>query len=536
MQYNPINTVIWNQGANPSQQQRNEKYHFICEHGFNSERHQFVEPEDLDTLINLFKAHGTNGKLECRLDAPNNTNLPFGLKHNSVLLNIKPLQYRLKHLPDAPDWKLALQTTDMNIQSLTEAREWMKTIQRDIDPKFNYTRERREREDQLRRQGKLECDPSTMAVLVLTFANYHGITCANKRCRAPHYEHIVKTNSFHVCPCCGEIYKDSNVQAVPSISYKEDGSFDKFNLNCAVAGQTTMPTFIRMGKHKIAANLEDRQHAARANMYIKAKIGRLCDFLNCDCGDGYGHIREWAGHKLDKYQQWLRKENKKATDEDEQSNKRLKFGHWQNAAMFVWLSILAFEKRTYQTTVWSLSTICKEASKLQDGDEYIPNYSLKKRKQGTKVRKTRALNLKAVHRYTEELKSEWPEFERWCGDLDIPALGSIECSREENAAESVNAFIEFQGKKMNQIVLPGEGSWELDIVLVNSVIKISPDPGGVGFNSGLKEGDILREVNGLPIGKTVDEVFDLIVEQKQSKKIKTLNGMKPAPVKLTILR
>jgi hypothetical protein len=270
-------------------------------------------------------------------------------------------------------------------------------------------------------------------------------------------------------------------------------------------------------------------------------IGRLCDLLNCDGGDGFGHIRAWAGHKLDKVQEWLERRKKHFLRcDDEQVSTRLKFGQWQNACLFVWLSILAFEKRTYQTTIWSLTVICKQGAELQDGDEYIPNYALqqKRKNNDTKpVRKTRPLNLAAVHRYAEELKRDWPEFDRWCGDLEIPALKSIDCTRGEDTKTSVDAFIECQGKKSTSISLPGDEPWDVDIKEVNGVIKISPDPGGVGFLHGLKDGDILRQVNGVTVGKTVDDAYGLIVAEKGSKKVRSPDGRyKAAIVNLIILR
>ena len=80
---------------------------------------------------------------------------------------------------------------------------------------------------------------------------------------------------------------------------------------------------------------------------------------------------------------------------------------------------------------------------------------------------------------------------------------------------SVNMYTECVGKKIQKIYLPCDKGWDMDIILDNHVVKITPDVDGVAFENGLRSGDILREVNNIKVGKTVDDAYDLILSKKR---------------------
>ena len=486
-------------------QRRNARYLHVSSWGHDCLKFDISELKVMKQLIDTVKQYGEDGKLGVRFRFPKDNEYPtygtplYEIKNNSVLIVAHPVYE--KRIPEQlrKTFELSWLKKKELIEQLESASKWMKNIETNVNTSSVFA----------------------LSSLRMIVGQFKHVACGG--CRRPYYEHIKRQNSFHVCPYCGWVYKGSNIQFTPQRRLNADGQIDKMKLNCAAPGQTTVKIAVRRGGRKAIRHPENVSHKARANVRIKTMMGVLCVHLQCDTGDGDFHIRKWACDRFDKYSDYLAVESTYNND----INSKQKMGQWQVACVFVWYSILAFEKRTYQPSCWSLSVICEKGGELHQADGYIPNWG----KRGKK-RKTRPLSFETVHRYAVDILKQWGlDGKRWC-NIKIPDIHSVDCLREKNMESSVNRYVECVGKKIQKIFLPTDQSWDLDIFMENHVVKLKPDIDGVGFKYGLRPEDILKEVNGINIGKTVDSAYELIIEQKKSKKRKGVKNI----ITLTILR
>lgn len=499
-------------------QERNAKYQDMSALGYDAEKIVIHTPEQMTQLIRICIEHLEDGKMGHRIHYKHNTRghseYPFSmLGQNSTIYEIKST-YKQKTLKlKEVKWDTRIDSKKLVLEALDEARCWQRNMKKYDDErgivastKYNGYND----------YGNSYC------VLELIVGKFRGNKCNG--CGRPHYEAIIKPDSFHVCTFCGMLYKNSNIQMVAQLRTNDDGVQTGFHH--AAPGMTTDWT---LGKRSIAT-MNNQGYKVRAENKIKTMIGCICDKLLCDIGDSEHHIRIWAWRKYEHYSKWLDKEAK-------WEGTKNKMGQWTIAACFVWMSILAFEKRIYTSTVWSISKICETAEELQQGDGYIPNYARQaKRRKIKKIRKTRPVRLDTVHRYASEIASELPCFDTVFG-INIPDIHSMEVTRGTNvsAKEATDIYAELAGKYSHTIVLPPDQSWDLDIIAKSPYIKIEPDIDGLGFKLGLRSDDILRTINGICCPKTVDETYDIIIEQK-GKTIKTPHGERLKPITLIILR
>ena len=369
--------------------------------------------------------------------------------------------------------------------------------------------------------------------LQLVYGTYRNQSCTG--CARPHYEHVVTSNSFHVCPYCGMQYKHSNIQMVPQLRMNEEG--EQVGFHHAPAG-------MKLGENWAAATKKRGRHiVARINMDYKSKciakistmIGSICEHIQVDTGDSFGHIRKWAWNRYEAYADWLFKQGR-------WEGLKNKMGAWQIAAVFVWYSIISWEQKINQSTTFSLSKISLAAQELQDGDTYIPNYArrLKRRKIAAKVegkrapvketaRVTRKVTMSTIHRYATAISEEWPGYNSVIG-VEIPSVTSIEVSRGVNTTreEAITMYAELRGKMSHNIFLPKDSPWDMDIVLDRKFILVEPDLEGIAFRQGLRKDDVIRTINGEKCPTTIDETFEMISKFKQESKTKAIT--------LTILR
>jgi hypothetical protein len=548
MEFNPIQQTIWNHGIGETMIRRNKDNYEVAQWGHDCVVTNYSEPSMVKKLAALVKRYGIDGKMGMRFNFPRHMKkkiFMWGIEQNSVLVHFKPLGHRKQYLKEIPNFDMTFKTKEEVMVQLKIIHGWMINVQKEIDPLCTYSVERREREAKWKDPPQY---PGTNALLVLTMGKYVGIKCENPDCEAPHYDYEENESSFHVCTMCGQIFKNSNIKHVPQRSLNENGTVNSRSLSCAPSGNQK-PIKIMLsgrGRNKFITHIEERTHRERANVAINANISAICDRMRCDTGDGQNFLRKWAERNFDEYQNSLDKNRTKWTEKDEPKlQTKLKFGQWHMACVFVWYSILKYEERIHMKTVWSLSDICKNGAELQAGDTYIPNYKTeytvhgkkRKREEGKKIRETRSVTLATVRRYAEEIRNEWTDFERFCGDIKIPSLRSIDCQRHGDMKDAVAVFVACQNKHSERIPMSGSEPWETDMVMEDGVIKLMPDPGKNGFNAGLRKGDILREVNGKSVGTTVADAYELVKSMKDKKKMKMPNGkFRASPVILTILR
>jgi hypothetical protein len=502
--------------------ERNMQYVDMCQLGYDAHKLIIHTPKQMAKLIGIFERHAEDGKMGHRLDLRKRgkfTEFPWTvLSMNATIFSIQST-YHIKTINVPPvKWDVRCDTKNTVLNTLKEAAEWQKSMKVHDD--------KRGRIASSAYNGYNEYGNS-YGVLELHVGVFRGSACGN--CKRPHYEHVIASNSFHVCPFCGWQYPGSNIQMVAQLRTNDDGV--QMGHHHAAPGMTTDP-FCYMGGKRSLASMINQGYRVKVDNRIKTMIGVICDKLNCDNGDGEHHLRIWAWKKYEHYSAWLAKEAK-------WEGVKNKMGQWQIAAAFVWMSILQYEKRIFQSTVWSLSTICETAAELQDGDAYIPNYALqakRKRKQPTKIRKTRKVRLETVHRYAQEISSEYPRFSSVFGII-IPDIHSIECMRQSGTQmkSATDKYTMLQGKSAINITLPPDQSWDIDIIIKNDFIVVEPDLDGLGFKLGLRTGDIIRSINGTGCPKTVDDTFDVICDAK-AKKIKTVSGYKLKPITITVLR
>jgi hypothetical protein len=330
-------------------------------------------------------------------------------------------------------------------------------------------------------------------------------------------------------------YKNSNIQMVPQLRMNEEGEQVGFH---------HAPVGMKLGENWAAATKKRGRHIlARINMDYKTKciakintmIGSICEHIQVDTGDSFGHIRKWAWSRYEAYADWLFKQGR-------WEGLKNKMGAWQIAAVFVWYSIISWEQKINQSTTFSLSKISLAAQELQDGDTYIPNYTrrLKIRKLTAKAegkrapeketaRVTRKVTMSTIHRYAYAISEEWPGYNSVIG-VEIPSVTSIEVSRGVNTTreEAVTMYAELRGKMSHNIYLPKDKAWEMDIVINRKFILVEPDLEGTAFKQGLRKDDIIRTINGEKCPTTVDETFEMISKFKQESETKAIT--------LTILR
>ena len=517
---NYSHTQWQNTNASVKIQQRNEKYRGMAAMGHDAHRIIIHTPKQMQKLMSLVSTHMEDGKIGHRMyiskKIHDTLNYPFKIfQKNTLIYNFKS-SYVIKSLKEVKhvEWDTQNYTVKELLKSLKEAQQWQLGMQK-YDEKRGIVASSKY-------NGYNEYGNS-YGVLEFIVGKYRGVAC--KGCGRPHYESIVKPDSFHACTYCGMLYKHSNIQMVAQLRTNDEG--EQVGFHHAAPGMTTDP-FVHRGKRTMLSYY-NQEYQVKADNRIKTMISCICDNLNCDTGDGELHIRIWAWKKYEQYSKWLQKESK-------WEGIKNKMGKWQIAASFVWMSILSYEARIYQSTIWSLSTICKEAAALQEGDAYIPNYNRRKRKVNQKVRTTRKIKLETVHRYADEISKEFPNFQKLFG-ITIPHINSIEVSRgtNVNAKEATDLYTKLQGKTSFEIPLPPNLPWDLDIINDGSLIIIKPDINGLGFKLGLVENDILRTINGHKCPKTVDETY-AIVQKCKSKKIKTSHGVTIKPIILTVLR
>ena len=455
--------------------QRNLRFPDIASMGFNCVKKIITLKSQLLDLKSIVQKYGEDGKYGLRLHKP-----PKGLLlHNGAFVNASPVAYNRKTLKDN-DF-----CTNLRFKSKQETIEHIDTLIAWRESVLKY-------DNICRKVSNIE----------LVLAEFRRSTCTN--CKRPHYEHVVETNSFHVCTYCGCQYNWSNIQTVGHVHMDSEGNFNNNQLTYTTPGQTTVDPFPN-GDHKI-----------RASRVIRSIIGRLCEFLNCDTGDGERHIRKWAWKVYDEYIEIIKLKKRREYD----YNGKMKMGRIQLASVFVWFSILHMEKRTNCTSKWSLSLICEEAANIHK-DEFSVG---KKRK-----RNTRPFKLDIVHRYALVVQQDMGEkWKNWC-NFEIPHIKSINCTRVQNVREEMNKYTQCIGKQMHYIYLPDDKTWDIDIVLEEGLIRIYPDHGHIGFENGLRKGDILTHINKKAAGNTVNDVYDQIIELKRAKCDKHI-------ITLTILR
>ena len=519
--FNQTDRFWQNVNASKQVQERNERYQDMSALGYDAEKIIIHTPEQMNRLISICENYLEDGKMGHRIHLKRlktaGTDYPFNtIGQNATIYEIKST-YKQKTLKlKEVRWDTRIDNKSTVMSALQKAKEWQLSMakydkQRGVVASSKYN-------------GYNEYGNS-YGVLEIIIGKFRGNKCNG--CGRPHYEAIIKSDSFHVCTYCGMLYKNSNIQMVAQLRTNDEG--EQTGFHHATPGMTTEPFNIKLGKRSICA-LNNQAYKIKAENKIKTMIGCICDKLLCDIGDGEHHIRIWAWRKYEHYARWLEKEAK-------WEGTKNKMGQWTIAASFVWMSILAFEKRIYTSTVWSISKICETAEELQQGDGYIPNYARQaKRRKIKKVRKTRPVRLETVHRYASEIASELPCFKSLFG-ITIPDIHSIEVTRGTNvsAKEATDIYAELAGKLSHTIILPPDQPWDLDITAKNPYIIIEPDVEGLGFKLGLRTGDILRTINGVCCAKTVDETYDIIIEQK-NKTVKTPSGEKLKPIMLTVLR
>lgn len=504
--------------------QRNEQYIDMCQLGYDAHKLIIHTPKQMAKLIAIFERHAEDGKMGHRLDLRKRgkfTEFPFSvLEMNATIFTIQST-YHIKSLENVEPvkWDVRCDSKNMLLNTLKEAAEWQKSMKVHDD--------KRGRIASSAFNGYNEYGNS-FGVLEFHVGVFRGAACGN--CKRPHYEHVIGTNSFHTCPFCGWVYPGSNIQMVAQLRTNDDGV--QMGHHHAAQGMTTDPFACFKGGRRSVMGMINQGYRVKVDNRIKTMIGCICDALNCDTGDGEHHLRIWAWRKYEHYSEWLAKEAK-------WEGIKNKMGQWQIAAAFVWMAILQYEKRIFQSTVWSLSTICEKAAELQDGDAYIPNYALqakRKRKQPTKIRKTRKVRLDTVHRYAQEISNEYPRFLQAFG-ISIPDIHSIECMRQSGTQmkTATDTYAQLSLKKAVELTLPPDQPWDIDIIAKDELIQIEADAEGLGFKLGLRTGDILRTINGTSCPATVDDTYDQICDAK-SKKIKTTSGYKLKPITITVLR
>ena len=519
--FNMTSRFWQNPDASKTVQQRNEKYRDMASLGYDAEKVIIHTPEQMKKLIKIVTDHMEDGKMGHRIHYKHNirsySEYPFSmLGQNATIYEIKTT-YKQKTLKLKEfKWDTRTDSKSILLKSLHEAQQWQMGMQ-EYDEKRGIVASSKYNgyNDYGNSYGVLEC----------IIGKFRGNKCNG--CERPHYEAIIKPNSFHVCTYCGMLYKNSNIQMVAQLRTNDEG--EQTGFHHAAPGMTTDPFALKLGKRSICSMM-NQGYKVRAENRIKTMIGCICDKLRCDIGDSEHHIRIWAWKKYEHYSKWLDKEAK-------WEGTKNKMGQWTIAASFVWMSILAFEKRIYTSTVWSISKICETAEELQQGDGYIPNYVHQaKRRKINKVRKTRPVRLETVHRYATEIAAELPCFKSVYG-IAIPDIHSIEVTRGTNVSqkEATDIYAELAGKISHTIILPPDQTWDLDIALHEPYIKIEPDVDGLGFKMGLRNGDILRTINNICCPKTIDETYNIFIKQK-SKKIKTEHGERIKPIELLILR
>jgi len=494
--------------------QRNSLYPEMTGLGYNCHRVIVHDAAEMTTLISRIQQYGENGKMGLRFYKPAKSSTMPWIQANTALYSISTIPWHTIRDHLKKTWDLQFDSKNIVVEKLREAALHMTQLK-----KLDGGRETSKNNKWMYSKGALQ----------LTIGLFeHGVAC--KGCTRPHYEHIVKPNSFHVCPYCGMEYKHSNIQMVPQLRMNDEG--EQVGMHHAPAGAVLGEMW--MGVKKTAKRCIVSQtnitYKKKTENTINTKIGRVCDILNCDGGDAEHFIRKYAWKKYELYSNWLFKEGK-------WDGKRNVMGQWSIAAVFVWYSILQLEFRIMKSSIWTLSEICKAANELQDSDAYIPNYARKRKRAGgflSKVRKTRAVRLETVHRYACEIAQSWTQYDRAIG-MTIPALTSIDVLRTqgEDMKTVVDVYAECQGKKSYTIPMPRDQPWDLDIVVDKKLIKIEPDTEGLGFKLGLRKGDILRSINGVSCPTDVEGAYDIIIAAK-SKKAKTEGKLKP--IKLTILR
>ena len=527
MEFNPVNKQVWNHGIGQPMIMRNKENYEVAQWGHNCHWRHCVEPTDITNMARFIKKYGVDGKFGMRIHAPNTTG---SLEHNTVL--VKFTVVRKANVSNIPDLNMSKLYKAEVMAQLKVIRDWMVTVQRDIDPKQGWSLERRQKEAKNDTWSSIH-SPWTNALLQMTFGEYIGVTCANPACKAPHYDYEETRYGFHVCVHCAQLFKNSNIKYVPTRGLKEDGTVNAHSLDCAPVGNHAPVRFMvnGRGKHRTIAHLDDRSHREKAKAAISTYIGTICDRLRCDTGDGEGFVRKWAERSFDQYQQWLNSNRTRWVPKGQPAlPTKLKFGQWHMACVFVWYSILNYERRIQIKTIWSLAEICKAGKELQlaSSPNYKTIYTLYKKKrkhtEGKKDRETRGLTLQTVRRYAEEIRHEWNDFERYCGDLKIPSLTSIDCQRNGNLKDAVAVWTACHNKNSAKIPMSGSDSWDTDLVMEDGVLKLRPDRDGNGWKAGLCPGDILREINGKVVGDTVEAAFKQIGEAKNHKKRKMPNG------------
>ena len=471
----------WNDPQVPLMiQQRNKKFEDIASVGHNCIRLRITKKEDIVFLKTIVNKYGEDGKYGVRLHKPPKNHMK--LIQNTVLVSLTPLPYNLSKIKNPIQLNFRFEHKEDTMSKLDQAVQWMKDT---------------EHLDTVVRQ---------CSAVELIIGHYRFKSCS--WCKRPRYEHVKSSNGFDVCNCCGTVYPGSNITHSSHCFVDDEGTLKKHLLNCPMPGvETEDPSpFVN--------------HRIRASRRLKAMIDSLGQKLRCDEGDADGYLRRWAYRVFDMYEDQIKYRGRIDPD----FSGKLKMGQWQLACVFMWFSILFMEKRTKKASIWSLSVICEAGSDLQESDPYIPNWNAR----GVK-RKTRALRLETVHKYALQIKDDMGDaWKKICG-FDIPSLHSIDCTRINTVQGAINKYAQSFNKARTKVHLPQNTSWDIDIVREDDVIKIKPDIGGVGFESGLRHDDILIEVNGTEILNTVDEVYEQIVSVKRRKCEKNV-------ITLTILR
>ncbi len=562
MEFNPINTQCWNivpsvgpEGDLKEQVRRDNLKHIsIAELHYDMHRVKITEPHEIEGFIRVFEKYSENSKVvggRVHFPPQRVKNTLYGLNHNDIMVAVDIVPWRKDKVSqrfDGHDFKY--ESLRMVLEELKKIKKWVEHTQKNDDHP-NWTAKQRAKE---KTQGFEVI--STNAHLVFTVGKYVGIKCDNPACLSPHHDYEENTASFHVCLLCGTQYKNSNVKWVPSFRLNERGEVDTDSTGCAPVGnQTTQTIFIR--NEKGTRLYEYQTHGEKTLHRMSAMIYALCDRLHIETG--HGSVAEWAVNKFAAYQSWVMGV----------AGNKMKFGKWSVTCGVVYLGVLNYEKyRIYQRTIWTLAEICRVGGELQKGDCHMPSTnvldektrrkwnvkfkhataetrphllqeyrSILKKAKEKHPRQSRTLSLATVRRYTEEIKEEWgSEFQRLCGDLIIPHVDSVECQKGADKEATLINWIEVGNRKSHQLVLPGEGKWEMDIDYDKGV-KLYPDVGGPAFKCGVRRGDILKLVNGLNTVSTVQEACNTLRNEMATKRVQRSDGSdQPAPIVITILR
>lgn len=460
-------------------QERNLRYGDISSLGFNCIKLIISLNSELLDIKDTIQKYGEDGKYGLRIHSPAKKIIP----HNAAFVNASPVAYNRQSLQEIDKSKdfstnLRFKSKEETLKHIDELIEWKKSVQH---------------HDNMCRQ---------VSNIELIVAHYRHKQCQN--CKRPHYEHIVSNNSFHVCTYCGCVYKWSNIQHCSHLHLDDEGNLKRNLLPFNTPGETTEDPspFVH---HKI-----------RALRIVKSMIGRLCDFLRCDEGDGGNYIRKWACNVLDRYEDIIKLRGRREID----FHGKMKMGRWHVACVFVWYAILFMEKRTRTTSKWSLPIICTQASELHKDNYDGP---------GKRKRNTRPFRLECVHKYALIIKKDMGDkWRNWC-NFHIPDLRSIQCIRTKDVRHEINKYTQCIGKTMHYIYLPDKTPWDIDIVMEDNMVKIYPDSDKVGFKNGLRKGDILTHINKKPAENSIQAVYDQITHLKRQKCDKNI-------ITLTILR